>query len=120
MTTTTTPLDYPASKLARLDDPTTSLEAAADPTRLRTTHRRRVLAAFAAEPGGLDYHTAAELAGLERHEAQRRISDLERLGLLDVKRDEDGTEVRTVLVSGRPGRVHVITPAGLEALQATK
>lgn len=115
--TTTTSLDYPALKLARLEDPSTSLESAGDPTRVRVTHRRRVLAVFAAEPDGLDYHAAAELSGLERHEAQRRISDLERLGLLDVKRDEDGTEVRTVLVSGRPGRVHVITPEGLEALR---
>lgn len=114
---TTTPLHYPATHLHRLDDPTTSIEAAGDANGVRVSHRYRVLTVFAQHRGGLDYVSAANAAGLERHEAQRRISDLQRLGLLTVKLDDDGRPVRVRLDSGRSGRVHVITPAGLTALE---
>jgi hypothetical protein len=105
---------YPAAQLARFSDPETSLESAAGD---RTTHRRLVLEAFAERgASGLDYISAAKRAGLERHEAERRISDLRNLGYLEVLLDRDGHPVRVQLPSGRSGRVHVITHAGRAAL----
>lgn len=111
-------LNYPTRKLHRRTDPTTSALSAAD-TRGRITNRGRVLAAFARRPAsGLDYVTAAALADLERHEAERRISDLRNLGYLAVKVDRHGHEVKVILSTGRPARVHVITPAGLAAVRS--
>lgn len=105
---------YPAKHLHRMEDPETSFESAAGD---RITHRRLVLQAFAQRPvTGMDYITAARESGLERHETERRISDLRNLGYLEVLLGESGLPVRVLLPSGRRGRVHVITEAGIRAL----
>lgn len=109
--------DYPAGNLHRMTDPTTSIESAGDPKRTRATNRLKVLAAFNA-PGikELDYVRAAVICGLSESATWRRVSDLLNLGLIDVVLDDNGNEARSVLPSGRTGRVYAITAEGYEEL----
>lgn len=106
-------LHIPADTLARREAPLTSKAAAAGD---RTTHRFRILEAFGKRPTGIDYMTAARLADLPPWEVTRRVSDLLRLGLLEVKRDDTGAEVTVQLPSNRAGRVYQITALGAAAL----
>lgn len=104
-------LDAPA--LAHRDDPETSAEAAASVAPVLRGHRLRVLQAYAgpfARTRGLTDDEAGEVAGLERHEARRRASELRDL------RYVAATDERRVLASGRRGVVCRITPAGDDAL----
>lgn len=99
--------------LARRDDPGTSKAAAAAD---RITHRARLLAAFYAY-GDMTYTEAAHAADLEPHEAMRRMSDLKRLGLLEVATFA-GHSIRRRTPSGREADVHRVTDAGKRAVRA--
>lgn len=103
-------IEYPARKLHRTDDPTTSIEAA---TGDRSTHRAKILQAFATTSLGLTIDEAAELSGLPQVETGRRISDLLALDLIKVITNQDGKPLTGTLKSGRRGRVYRITEAGL-------
>jgi predicted ArsR family transcriptional regulator len=100
-------LVYPTERLARRRDPVTSKAAANGD---RASHRCRVLVAIAAT-AGMTYVEAAHYAGLEPHEAARRIADLTRLGLLEVVVYGGVAQVRDT-PNGRSARVHRATDLG--------
>lgn len=105
-------MHLPADTLTRRVDPITSKAAAAGE---RSTHRFRVLAVFASR--SMDYMTAARLADLPPWEVTRRVSDLLRMGLLEVRKNADGSDATVQLPSGRAGRIYAITALGAAALE---
>jgi predicted transcriptional regulator len=105
-------LTYPPHRMARADDPATSHEAAHGD---RTPNRTRILRAYAAF-GDLIYTAAAQRAGLEPHEAHRRISELVDKGLLMVA-SYGGRELIAITPKGRRANVYRITDEGKRALR---
>lgn len=88
----------PSHTMARTTDDATSHAAAEEVTAsgIAADQRRRVLAAVVAQPG-LTSDEIAQAAGMQRHQPARRLSELERLGL--VRRGE----ARPSRVTGRAG-----------------
>ncbi len=77
------PLFDDPERMARSYDPGTSHEAAAQHVRsgMAATQAAKVLAAVKSHPGCTSAELA-QLSGLERHAAARRLSDLRRNGLV--------------------------------------
>ena len=101
---------------ARLDDPATS-HAAAARLRKRTTIIRLLRAYSAAPLHGLTAEEACERAGLTPADGGwKRVSDLQRLGLIEPCVDDFNRSVTRTGASGRQQRVLSITGLGVAAL----
>lgn len=66
---------------ARATDPSTSKAAAAQASGLAADHRRRILAALEAGPAGQT--EIARRAGLNVHQANKRLAEMRRVGLIE-------------------------------------
>lgn len=73
--------DLPIFAAARPTDPPTSKAAAAQAHGLAADHRRRILAALEAGPAGQT--EIAARAGLDKHQANKRLAEMRRAGLIE-------------------------------------
>jgi len=73
--------DLPIFAAARATDPPTSKAAAAQAVDLAADHRRRILVALEAGPAGQT--EIAARAGLDKHQANKRFSEMRRAGLIE-------------------------------------
>ena len=73
--------DLPIFAAARRSDPATSHAAAGQARGLAADHRRRILAALEAGPAGQT--EIAARAGLNTHQANKRLAEMRRAGLIE-------------------------------------
>ena len=95
------------SGLARASDPPTSHAAAAHDV---GGHRARVLRAIASFRYPEPRDVIATRAGMTAYEVSKRLSELVRMGLIEVR----GTQVG---YSGRAQQAYIVTTAGLRVLR---
>lgn len=90
--------------LARIGDPDTSHQSAAQVAAFRAQHHQQILQVLTLHPGGLTVYEIASLCNLDAHAVGKRMKELQGTGEVEVVTDLTG-EVTRMTPSKRQARV---------------